>query len=343
MKCTLFAAILAAFAATAAFADRTANRDWVARNFAPSNLVPRVEALEDAVPPVTSVNGKTGAVELGANDVGAVPYSGATGDVDLLSWRLNACSVWSPMGFYYGNIETMELTGAYCGDMFNDGTWNYYYLPWSSNYGQDPSHDLALRSDIPQGGVPYSGATNDVNLGWYNLIATSVYSASGGIFCGSPDSWAPYGGFHGDSFSDDLGNAYFLPWSGMYGQDPEHDIARRSDIAAAIPQGAVTTNEWGDAQIKGRFTAEGGLFAYYYCNVNNGNFSTDYQADCVYPGEIGPYFFPWSYQYGQDPSHDFAMRSDVAAIEVTSEKLIGLVQSMSDAQKAALKAALGFE
>ena len=44
--------IVAAFAAGCAFADRTANREWVGRNFAPSNLVPRVEALENAEPPV---------------------------------------------------------------------------------------------------------------------------------------------------------------------------------------------------------------------------------------------------------------------------------------------------
>ena len=44
MKKTIL--ILMGFIAAAAFADRTANREWVGRNFAPSNLVPRVEALE---------------------------------------------------------------------------------------------------------------------------------------------------------------------------------------------------------------------------------------------------------------------------------------------------------
>ena len=37
---------MAAALAGCAFADRTANREWVGRNFAPSNLVPRVEAIE---------------------------------------------------------------------------------------------------------------------------------------------------------------------------------------------------------------------------------------------------------------------------------------------------------
>ena len=36
----------AAAVAASVWADRTANREWVGRNFAPSNLVPRVEALE---------------------------------------------------------------------------------------------------------------------------------------------------------------------------------------------------------------------------------------------------------------------------------------------------------
>lgn len=63
--------IVAAFAAGCAFADRTANRDWIGRNFAPSNLVPRVEALEGEVPPVESVNGRTGEVVLVAGDLNA--------------------------------------------------------------------------------------------------------------------------------------------------------------------------------------------------------------------------------------------------------------------------------
>ena len=50
MKKTIL--ILMGVLAAAAFADRTANRDWVGQNFAPSNLVPRVEALENAEPPV---------------------------------------------------------------------------------------------------------------------------------------------------------------------------------------------------------------------------------------------------------------------------------------------------
>ena len=48
----LLTLICAAVVAGCAFADRTANREWVGRNFAPSNLVPRVEALENAEPPV---------------------------------------------------------------------------------------------------------------------------------------------------------------------------------------------------------------------------------------------------------------------------------------------------
>ena len=45
MKKIMSIALAAAFAATV-WADRTANREWVQRNFAPTNLVPRVEALE---------------------------------------------------------------------------------------------------------------------------------------------------------------------------------------------------------------------------------------------------------------------------------------------------------
>ena len=45
MKKVMSIALAAAFAATV-WADRTANREWVQRNFAPTNLVPRVEALE---------------------------------------------------------------------------------------------------------------------------------------------------------------------------------------------------------------------------------------------------------------------------------------------------------
>jgi len=39
-------AFLATFIAISALADRTANQEWVKRNFAPTNIVPRVEALE---------------------------------------------------------------------------------------------------------------------------------------------------------------------------------------------------------------------------------------------------------------------------------------------------------
>ena len=45
MKKLIMTAFAFAFAALA-WADRTANREWVQRNFAPTNLVPRVEALE---------------------------------------------------------------------------------------------------------------------------------------------------------------------------------------------------------------------------------------------------------------------------------------------------------
>lgn len=41
--------LMGVLAAGCAFADRTANRDWVGRNFAPSNLVPRVEAVENTL------------------------------------------------------------------------------------------------------------------------------------------------------------------------------------------------------------------------------------------------------------------------------------------------------
>ena len=80
--------IVAAFAAGCAFADRTANRDWVGRNFAPSNLVPRVEALEGEVPPVESVNGRTGEVVLVAGDLNAYTKTEAdaaiTGKLDRI-------------------------------------------------------------------------------------------------------------------------------------------------------------------------------------------------------------------------------------------------------------------
>ena len=46
----LFTIVCAALVAAVAFADRTASRGWVSGNFAPTNLVPRVEALESVRP-----------------------------------------------------------------------------------------------------------------------------------------------------------------------------------------------------------------------------------------------------------------------------------------------------
>ena len=46
----LFTIVCAALVAAVAFADRTASRGWVSGNFAPTNLVPRVEALESVQP-----------------------------------------------------------------------------------------------------------------------------------------------------------------------------------------------------------------------------------------------------------------------------------------------------
>ena len=46
----LFTVVCAALVAAVAFADRTASRGWVSSNFAPTNLVPRVEALESVQP-----------------------------------------------------------------------------------------------------------------------------------------------------------------------------------------------------------------------------------------------------------------------------------------------------
>ena len=70
MKKTIL--ILMGVLAAAAFADRTANREWVGRNFAPSNLVPRVEALENKTDSETLALGEdsfaecTDAVAIGA-------------------------------------------------------------------------------------------------------------------------------------------------------------------------------------------------------------------------------------------------------------------------------------
>ena len=243
-KGKLLTLILGALVAGSAFADRAANREWVERNFTTHGA-----ATNAAKAVVAAATG------------GLVPYTGATADVDLGYFSIKACNVWSIMGFSCGNAQTMVTSGTYFGDSFADGSWNYYYLPWSPNYGSDPTHDFAMRSDIQGAFVPYTGATADVDLGYYNLNACNVWARMG-FCCGDPQTMVSSGSFFGDAFAD-------------------------------------------------------GSYVYYY--------------------------LPWSPNYGGDPTHDFAMRSDVAAIEVTSEKLIGLVQSMSDAQKAALKAALGIE
>ncbi len=239
-KGKLLTLILGALVAGSAFADRAANREWVERNFTTHGA-----ATNAAKAVVAAATG------------GLVPYSGATADVDLGLWNLNACNVWALMGFCCGNAQTLELSGAYYGDSFVDGNWSRYYLPWSPGYGMDPAHDFAMRSDIPTG--------------------------------------------------------------------------------------VVTLDEWGNLKILGSIHAYSGVFASYYVNVSNGSVSTDYQADCVYPGEFGAYYFPWSPNYGSDPTHDFAMRSDVLAATVTAERIVELVQSMDAAREAALRTALGME
>lgn len=313
--------ILGALVAGSAFADRAANREWVERNFTTHG------AATNAAKAVAAA--ATG---------GLVPYSGAEADVDLGYNNLNACNVWGLMGFCCGNAQTLELSGAYYGDSFVDGNWSRYYLPWSPGYGMDPAHDFAMRSDIQGAFVPYTGAEANVDLGSNNLNACNVWAMMG-FCCGDAQTMVTSGAYCGDSFADGSWNYYYLPWSPGYGMDPTRDFAMRSDI----PTGVVTLDEWGNLNILGSIHAYSGVFASYYVNVSNGSVSTDYQADCVYPGEFGAYYFPWSPNYGGDPLHDFAMRSDVQAATVTAERIVELVQSMDAAQKAALRTALGIE
>ena len=74
--------LLAAVVAGCAFADRTANRDWVWRNFAPSNLVPRVEALEGGgtVPTKWATGNLTNANGVALVDLKDVPKGGPGGE-----------------------------------------------------------------------------------------------------------------------------------------------------------------------------------------------------------------------------------------------------------------------
>ena len=130
-KGKLLTLILGALVAGSAFADRAANREWVERNFTTHGA-----ATNAAKAVVAAATG------------GLVPYTGATADVDLGYYNLNACNVWARMGFCCGDPQTMVTSGTYCGDSFADGSWNYYYLPWSPGYGEDPTHDFAMRSDV---------------------------------------------------------------------------------------------------------------------------------------------------------------------------------------------------
>ena len=87
MKKTIL--ILMGVLAAAAFADRTANRDWVGQNFAPSNLVPRVEAVEDALTNGTRIAIGKGAVAMTNETVQIGAGTNATaGTLQFRSWPL---------------------------------------------------------------------------------------------------------------------------------------------------------------------------------------------------------------------------------------------------------------
>ena len=80
----LLTLICAAVVAGCAFADRTANREWVGRNFAPSNLVPRVEALENKTDSETLALGEDSFAECpDAVAIGAGASASGLGTVQL--------------------------------------------------------------------------------------------------------------------------------------------------------------------------------------------------------------------------------------------------------------------
>lgn len=81
--------VLAAVVAGCAFADRTANREWVGRNFAPSNLVPRVESVEDTLTNGTRIALGRGAAAMANGTVQIGAGTNATaGTLQFRTWQL---------------------------------------------------------------------------------------------------------------------------------------------------------------------------------------------------------------------------------------------------------------
>ena len=120
---------------------------------------------------------------------------------------------------------------------------------------------------------------------------------------------------YGDSNSvrTDYNGSYFwannkrwcLPWDGEYGSaDPEYKFAMHSDLSCFVPY----TGAHRDIDLD-RYSISSYGFAYFYAFNANG---TDYQADSIYPSS-GQYWFPWADNYGVDPTHDFALVSQVEA------------------------------
>lgn len=132
-----------------------------------------------------------------------VPYTGATGSVDLGAYSLSATALNVTGGTGAGLInlayQSLDATPASTStaifaDTNGQLTWKkdgHYYSRFivSGNtadrlyYLQDADGTLAFLTDIPSlaGYVPYSGATGNVDLGAYTLTATQLITPYGYI------------------------------------------------------------------------------------------------------------------------------------------------------------------
>ena len=114
---------------------------------------------------------KSGTIALTSNLASYVPYAGATGDINI-----GNNSIYTDGGAKLWNNGIVEGTSfqfaGYVGSLQSIASTNKSWLL------PDASGTIALTSDIPSvtGYVPYTGATNNVTLGSYDLTANSVNS-----------------------------------------------------------------------------------------------------------------------------------------------------------------------
>lgn len=125
---------------------------------------------------VNSVNGQTGIVNLDASDVNAVPYTGATGNVDLGIYDLTA-------DYLTANSDIITRNGN--GHVFWDAT-NTYFTALYANGGGPSNYvitlplangTVALTSDIPSSSSYIQNQIASPQTAGFNISGTGIFGA----------------------------------------------------------------------------------------------------------------------------------------------------------------------